>query len=187
MWILMVVLAVLAGGAVVLYNRLVQMRERVDASWADIDVQLKRRHDLIPNLVETVKGYATHERDTLERVIQARNAAMTARGPDEQGRAESALASSLRSIFALSEAYPDLKANQNFRQLQDSLTSLEDHIQRARSTYNRYVRDYNTSTRQVPTDLVATAFAFRAREVFEIGEAERAAPQVNFSEGKGTH
>ena len=186
MWILLVVLAVLAG-AVVLYNRLVQMRERVDASWADIDVQLKRRHDLIPNLVETVKGYATHERDTLERVIQARNAAMTARGPDEQGRAEGALANSLRSIFALSEAYPDLKANQNFRQLQDSLASLEDHIQRARSTYNTYVRDYNTSTRQVPTNLVATAFGFRAREFFEIGEAERAAPQVRFSEGEATH
>jgi LemA protein len=160
------------------------MREQVDASWSDIDVQLKRRHDLVPNLVETVKGYATHERDTLERVIRARNAAMSAQGPEERGKAESALSGGLRSIFALSESYPDLKANQNFRQLQDSLSGLEDHIQRARSQYNGVVKDYNTASRQVPTNLVANAFGFRPREFFEIGETERAVPQVRFSAGE---
>jgi LemA protein len=179
-WFFLGVLAVLALG-VVLYNGLVQMRERVDASWSDIDVQLKRRHDLVPNLVETVKGYATHERDTLERVIQARNAAMSAQGPEDRARAENALTSTLRSIFALSESYPDLKANENFRQLQDSLAQLENAIQRARTGYNAMVRDYNTRTRQIPTNLVATAFGFHAREFFEIDEAEKVAPQVRFS------
>ncbi|MSR23222.1 MAG: LemA family protein [Gemmatimonadetes bacterium] len=183
MWILLVALAVLAAG-VLFYNRLVRMREQVDASWSDIDVQLKRRHDLVPNLVETVKGYAAHERETLERVIQARNAATSAQGPEERAKSENALSTSLRSIFALSEAYPELKANQNFLQLQSSLAGLEDQIQRARSTYNTVVRDYNTNIRQTPTNLVAKTFGFGAREFFEIDEGERAAPQVRFTHGE---
>jgi LemA protein len=183
---LMFVILVLGLGAIVvlaavaMYNGLVRMREQVDASWSNIDVELKRRHDLIPNLVETVKGYATHEKSTLEGVIRARNAAISANGPAETAAAENALSGALRQIFALSEAYPDLKANQNFLQLQGQLSQVEDQIQRARSAYNAGVRDYNTKTRQVPTNLIATAFGFDAREFFEIEEEARAAPQVKF-------
>jgi LemA protein len=180
LWILLVLLAIFAVG-ILLYNGLVRMRQQVEASWADIDVQLKRRHDLVPNLVETVKGYATHESGTLERVIQARNAAMSAQGPGKQAEAENILTSTLRSLFALSESYPQLKADQNFRQLQQTLADLEDHIQRARRYYNAVVRDYNTRTQQVPTSIIATAFGFEEREFFEIDDGERAAPQVRFS------
>jgi len=184
MWIsLLVVLglaAVVVLAVVSMYNGLVRMREQADASWSDIDVQLKRRHDLIPNLVETVKGYATHEKTTLEGVIRARNAAVAANGPAEAAAAENALSGALRQIFALSEAYPDLKANQNFLQLQGQLSQAEDQIQRARSTYNAVVRDYNTKTRQIPTNLIATAFGFDPREFFEIEEEARAVPQVKF-------
>jgi LemA protein len=182
MWILIVLglVAVVVLAVVAMYNGLVRLREQVDASWSNIDVELKRRHDLIPNLVETVKGYATHEQITLERVIQARNAALSAKGPAETAAAENVLTGALRQIFALSEAYPDLKANQNFLQLQGQLSQVEDQIQRARSTYNGVVRDYNTKIRQIPTNLIATAFGFDAREFFEIEEEARAAPQVKF-------
>ncbi|MEX1258853.1 MAG: LemA family protein [Gemmatimonadota bacterium] len=182
MWILIVLglAAVVVLAVVAMYNGLVRLREQVDASWSNIDVELKRRHDLIPNLVETVKGYATHEQTTLERVIQARNAALSAKGPAETAAAENVLTGALRQIFALSEAYPDLKANQNFLQLQGQLSQVEDQIQRARSTYNGVVRDYNTKIRQIPTNLIATAFGFDAREFFEIEEEARAAPQVKF-------
>lgn len=182
MWILIVLglAAVVVLAVVAMYNGLVRLREQVDASWSNIDVELKRRHDLIPNLVETVKGYATHEQTTLERVIQARNAALSATGPAETAAAENVLTGALRQIFALSEAYPDLKANQNFLQLQGQLSQVEDQIQRARSTYNGVVRDYNTKIRQIPTNLIATAFGFDAREFFEIEEEARAAPQVKF-------
>ncbi len=180
MWILLVLVALLVVG-VLLYNGLVRMREQADASWSDIDVQLKRRYDLIPNLVETVKGYATHEQGTLERVIQARNAAMSAEGPGKQGPAENMLTGTLRSLFALAEAYPDLKADKNFGQLQDTLADLEDQIQRARRYYNAVVRDYNTRTQQIPTNLIATAFGFHAREFFEIDDEEKAAPEVRFT------
>lgn len=188
MWILIVLIA-LALGIGLMYNGLVRLREQVDAAWSDIDVQLKRRHDLIPNLVETVKGYASHERETLESVIRARQSAMGAQGPEERAGAENMLTGALRSIFALSEAYPDLKANQNFQELQKTLSDLEDHIQRARRYYNAVVRDYNTKTRTVPSNIVANAFGFRAREFFEIEESARATPQVNFgggSSGGGT-
>mgnify|MGYP001348961742 CR=1 FL=1 len=179
MWILVVVLIVLAGG-IVLYNGLVRMRERVEASWADIDVQLKRRHDLVPNLVETVKGYATHEQTTLERVIQARNAAVSAEGPAKQAEAENVLSGALRSLFALSEAYPQLRADTSFAQLQETLAHLEDQIQQARRYYNAVVRDYNTRTQQVPTSLLATAFGFHQEDFFEIDDAEKAVPRVRF-------
>ncbi|MEX0856042.1 MAG: LemA family protein [Gemmatimonadota bacterium] len=180
---LLIVVAVLVALVLIgvgMYNGLVRMREQVDAAWSNIDVELKRRHDLIPNLVETVKGYATHEKATLESVIQARNAAMSAQGPADRAAAENMLTGALKSIFALSEAYPDLKANQNFRELQTALSTVEDHIQRARSSYNNGVQQYNTKVRQVPTNLIATAFGFDVREFFEIEEEARAVPQVKF-------
>jgi LemA protein len=182
MWILLALLLVIIFG-VVIYNGLVKLREQVDAAWSDIDVQLKRRHDLIPNLVETVKGYATHEQTTLERVIQARSQAMTAQGPEDRGEAEQALNGALRSIFALSEAYPDLKANRSFLDLQENLSDTENQIERARRYYNAVVRDYNTKIRQIPSNVVATAFRFQPREFFEIDAGERAAPRLDLGTG----
>lgn len=174
-----VVAAAVAG--VLMYNGLVRSREEVDASWSNVDVELRRRHDLIPNLVETVKGYAAHEKSTLEAVIAARNAATSAQGPAERGRAENALSGALRSFLALAEAYPDLKANTNFLDLQHRLSQVETQIQQARSTFNERVRVYNTRVRSVPWNLVARAFGFDAREFFEIEEAAvRAAPKVQF-------
>jgi LemA protein len=183
MWILLVVLALVAMGVILIYNGLVKLREQVDASWSDIDVQLKRRHDLIPNLVSTVQGYASHERETLEAVIQARNQAMGAQGPEARAEAENQLTGTLRSLFALSESYPQLRANENFLDLQRNLQQLEDAIQRARRYYNAVVRDYNTKIRSVPSNLVANAFSFRPREFFEIDEGERSVPRVDFGSG----
>ncbi|TVR52400.1 MAG: LemA family protein [Gemmatimonadales bacterium] len=185
MWILLVVLALVVMGVILIYNGLVKLREQVDASWSDIDVQLKRRHDLIPNLVSTVQGYASHERETLEAVIQARNQAMGAQGPEARAEAENQLTGTLRSLFALSESYPQLRANENFMDLQRNLQQLEDAIQRARRYYNAVVRDYNTKIRSVPSNLVANAFSFRPREFFEIEEGERSVPRVDFGSGGG--
>ena len=186
MWILLVVLALVVMGVILIYNGLVKLREQVDASWSDIDVQLKRRHDLIPNLVSTVQGYASHERETLEAVIQARNQAMGAQGPEARAEAENQLTGTLRSLFALSESYPQLRANENFMDLQRNLQQLEDAIQRARRYYNAVVRDYNTKIRSVPSNLVANAFSFRPREFFEIEEGERSVPRVDFGSGGGS-
>ena len=166
--------------AVAIYNSLVKLREQVDAAWADIDVQLKRRHNLIPNLVETVKGYAGHESDTLEKVIQARSAAMSATGPVAQGAAENMLTGALKSIFALSEAYPQLQAAEGFRDLQQSLQEMENGIQQARRYYNAVVRDFNTKIAQIPSNIIAKAGRFTKKEFFEIEEAERAVPKVDF-------
>jgi len=166
--------------AVLMYNSLVRLREQAEAAWADIDVQLKRRYDLIPNLVETVKGYASHEKETLERVIQARSTAMAAQGPAAQGAAENMLTGALKSIFALAEAYPQLQASGGFRDLQASLQAIEEAIQNARRYYNAVVRDYNTRIAQVPTNLIAQAFRFAKKEFFEIEEAEREVPKVEF-------
>jgi LemA protein len=179
MWV-PIVLALIVLFTVLIYNRLVKLREQGDAAWADIDVQLKRRHDLIPNLVETVKGYAGHERDTLEAVISARSAAMSAQGPAAQGQAENMLTGALKSLFALSESYPDLKAAENFLDLQTTLADLEDHIQQARRYYNAVIRDYNTKIGQIPSNIVARTFGFKEREFFETAEAERAVPEVDF-------
>lgn len=178
LWIL--ILAGVSVVAVVIYNSLVKLRERADAAWADIDVNLKRRHDLIPNLVETVKGYASHEKETLEKVVQARNAAMAAQGPAAQGQAENMLTGALKSIFALSEAYPDLQAAGGFRDLQESLQEVENGIQQARRYYNAVVRDFNTRIAQVPSNLIAQAFRFTKKEFFEIDEIEREVPKVDF-------
>jgi len=179
MWPLLIVLA-LAVWLVVMYNGLVQLRESAEAAWADIDVQLKRRYDLIPNLVETVKGYATHEQETLEKVIQARNRAMGAQGPAAKAEAEGMLAGALKNLFALSEAYPQLKAASNFRDLQESLQEVENGLSNARRYYNAVVRDLNTRVQTFPTVFVARSFGFTQREFFEIDESDRAVPKVSF-------
>lgn len=179
MWELIVVAALFVGG-IAIYNSLVKLRETADAAWADVDVQLKRRYDLIPNLVETTRGYAGHEKDTLEAVVQARSRAMNSSGPADRAEAEGMLTGALKSLFALSEAYPDLRASENFQQLQGTLAALEDDIQKARRYYNAVVRDYNTRVGQVPTNLVARSFGFREREFFELDDGERAVPRVSF-------
>lgn len=177
-------LAVLALLLVGIYNSLVALRNRAAGAWADIDVQLKRRHDLVGNLVETVKGYATHERQTLEQVIEARNRAAGAAGsggPREAGQAENFLTAQLRTVFALAEAYPDLKANQNFQELQRSLESLETEIQNARRYYNAVVRDFNTKIQSVPAVFVARPLGFTERDFFELSDAAEAkVPKVQF-------
>lgn len=183
MWELIVV-AVLVFGGVAIYNSLVKLRETADAAWADVDVQLKRRYDLIPNLVETVRGYAGHEKDTFEAVVQARSRAMASSGPAERAQAEGMLTNALKSLFALSEGYPELRASENFQQLQGTLSRLEDDIQKARRYYNAVIRDYNTRVGQVPTNLVARSFGFREREFFEVDEGERAVPRVSFGDGE---
>ena len=178
-WFLLVLVVVVIWG-VMAYNGLVRLRERVDGSWSDIDVQLKRRYDLIPNLVETVKGYASHEKDTLEAVINARNRAMNASGPAAQGQAENMLTGALKSLFALSEAYPELQAAGGFRVLQGQLSEIEEQVSQARRYYNAVVRDYNTKTKSIPTNIIANMGGFRDREFFEMDEGEREAPKVDF-------
>jgi LemA protein len=182
----------IAGGAVALllliviaiYNRLVNRQVETHNAWSQIDVQLKRRYDLIPNLVETVKGYAGHEKETLERVIQARNQAFQARGPAEVAAAENVLTGALRSLFAVAEAYPDLKANQNFLGLQEELTSTENKIGFARQHYNDVVSQYNTALMRFPGNIVGGLFGFRVAEFFQLESAEaaavRQAPKVKF-------
>ena len=182
-WIVLGVIVVVVAWIVMIYNQLVAMRQRVGQAFADVDVQLKLRHDLIPNLVETVKGYAAHERGTLEEVVKARNAAMTAQGPAQQAAAENMLSGALRQLFALSEAYPDLKANQNFQQLQAELSDVENKIAASRRFFNNAVQEYNTGIQQFPAALFAAALGFSQRTFFDVGE-ERAvvekAPQVKF-------
>src|SRR6201991_2281059 len=159
-WIVVGVIVVLLLWIMMIYNGLVAMRQRVGQSFADVDVQLKLRHDLIPNLVETVKGYAAHERGTLEAVVQARNSAMTAQGPAQQAQAENQLSGALRQLFALSEAYPDLKANQNFQQLQTELSDIENKLAAARRFFNNAVQEYNTGIQNFPAVLFASALGF---------------------------
>jgi LemA protein len=182
-WIVLGVIVVLALWIVSIYNGLVAMRQRVGQAFADIDVQLKQRHDLIPNLVETVKGYAAHERGTLEAVIQARNTAMAAQGPAQQAAAENMLSGALRQLFALSEAYPNLKANTNFQELQAELTDIENKLAAARRFFNNSVQEYNTGIQQFPAALFAGMFGFTPREFFDVGEERKTldqAPQVKF-------
>ncbi|MGD9922744.1 MAG: LemA family protein [Pseudorhodoplanes sp.] len=182
----LIVLAVIGGliaWAISIYNGLVAMRQRVSQAFADIDVQLKQRHDLVPNLVETVKGYATHERETLDAVVKARNAAIAAQGPAAQGAAENVLSGALRQLFALAEAYPDLKANTNFQQLQTELADIENKIAAVRRFFNNAVQEYNTAIESFPAVLVAGSLGFHKREFFDLGEARPAleqAPQVKF-------
>ncbi|MFO7300493.1 MAG: LemA family protein [Actinomycetes bacterium] len=164
-----------------IYNRLVVARNRVDNAWAQVEVQLKRRYDLIPNLVETVKGYASHERATFEAVTQARAAAQSASGPAEQAQAEGILTQALRQLFAVAEAYPELRASENFMSLQGDLTDTENKIQVSRQIYNDTVLTYNNLIQQVPTNFVASMFGFTAREYFEAGDEAQQAPRVDFS------
>ena len=182
-WIVLAVVGLIVLWAIFSYNRLVSLREQVRAGWAQIDVLLKRRHDLIPNLVETVKGYAAHERDTHERVVNARNAAVAARGSGGPvSQAEGALSGALRQLFALAEAYPDLKANTNFAELQRELANTENQISHQRQQYNATVAAYNTSMLSFPNNLIAGPFGFTAQPFFEIQDAaQREAPQVKFA------
>ncbi len=177
---------IIIGGIVLLwggltYNRLVRLRVRSEEAWRDIDTQLKRRWDLIPNLVETVKGYASHESKVFEQVTLARSRAIDASGPREQAEAEEGLRGALKSLFAVVEAYPELKANQNFLGLQQTLEQVEDAIQRSRRYYNAVVRDLNTMIQVFPRNIIANLFRFREREFYALpGEEERAAPRVRF-------
>ena len=180
-WIILAVVVLVAIYVAIAYNGLVSLRNRIENAWAQIDVQLKRRYDLIPNLVETVKGYAAHERETLEAVIEARNTAMAAEGPHDQAAAENMISGALKSIFALSEAYPDLKANENFLNLQEELTGTEGRIAYARQFYNDTVFRYNTKIQSVPTNIIANQFSFDEREYFEVDEGSRENIQVDFT------
>jgi LemA protein len=176
------ILAIVALAVIVIYNGLVRLNVQAGNAWADIDVQLKRRHDLIPNVVETVKGYASHERQTLEAVITARNRAVSvqASGPAERGQAEGVLTGALRGLFALAESYPQLRAAENFGQLQSTLSQIEEAVQSARRYYNAVVRDLNTRIQQFPSNIVAGMFGFKTRDFFEVPDTERAVPQVKF-------
>ncbi len=169
---------------VMIYNRLVALRQTTRQAWGDIDVQLKQRHDLVPNLVETVKGYASHESETLERVVAARQQAVDANSTKELAQAENMLSGALRQLFALSEAYPDLKANQNFLSLQNELADLENKIAAARRFFNNAVAEYNTAIEQFPAVVLANSFGFKEEEFFEVAASERAkveaAPNVKF-------
>ncbi|MFH0778931.1 MAG: LemA family protein [Candidatus Eisenbacteria bacterium] len=181
-WILFIILAVLVFGLISIYNSLVRLRKRCDNGWAQIDVQLKRRYDLIPNLIETAKGYLKHEREVLENVTKARQQAIDASGVKDQAKAENFLTSTLRSLFAVAESYPDLKANQNMLALHEELTSTENKISFARQHYNDCVLAYNTSTETVPSNIIAGTFGFKPREFFEIEDlGQREAPKVSFS------
>jgi len=182
-WIFLGIIGFLVLSLVFIYNGLVTLRQRVNQAFADIDVQLKQRHDLIPNLIETVKGYAAHERGTLDAVIKARNSAMAAQTPGQVAAAENQLTGALRGLIALSESYPDLKANANFQQLQSELSDLENKIAAARRFFNNAVQEYNTGIQQFPAVLLAGPTGFTQKEFFDLG-AERAtagqAPQVKF-------
>ena len=179
--IFFVVVAVIVVFAVATYNRLVGLRQRSEEAWSDIDVQLKRRTDLVPNLVETVKGYASHERKTFEEVSRWRSAALSAGTPEARAQAENQLTQALRQLFAVAEAYPELKANQNFQQLQSSLGEIEEAVQNARRYYNAVVRDLNTAIESFPSNFVATTFQFKKRPFFELDRPEeRQVPRVSF-------
>jgi len=181
-WIIVGIIVMAVLWAIMTYNGLVSLRQRCRQAFSDIDVQLKQRHDLIPNLVETVKGYASHEKGTLEAVINTRNRAMTATSPGEKAAAENMLSGTLKSLFALSEAYPQLRAIESFTSLQNSLSQIEDTVQNARRYYNAVVRDLNTKIQQFPTNIFAGMLGFKPREFFEVTSAtEREAPKVSFS------
>jgi len=175
LYIVLAIVVVVLIWVIFAFNHLVRMTQRAKEAWADIDVQLKRRYDLIPNLVETVKGYATHEKSAFENVTRARAAAMGASNIVEKGKAENALSSTLKSLFAVAEAYPELKANQNFLALQGELSDTENKIQAARRFYNTNVRDLNMAQQTFPSNIVAGAFNFASMEFFELGEEDRAA------------
>jgi LemA protein len=175
---ILVVIGLIIGG---MYNSLVQLRVRADNAWSDIDIQLKRRHDLIPNIVETVKGYAAHEKGTFENVARYRSAAMAATSAEDRAQAEGQLTQALRGLLAVAEAYPELKANAQFMSLQQQLSDMEDALQNSRRYYNAVVRDLNTKIQSFPTNIIAGMFNFQQRQFFEISDpTERAVPTVKF-------
>jgi LemA protein len=179
--VFLVVLVIIIALVIGLYNSLVQLRVRADSAWSDIDVQLKRRYDLIPNLVETVKGYAAHEKSTFENIAKWRSAAMSATAPADRAQAEGQLTMALKSLFAVAENYPQLRASENFTSLQNSLQQIEDAIQNARRYYNAVVRDFNTRMQVFPANMLAGPMGFKPRDFFELeAPAERQAPAVKF-------
>src|SRR6476619_567746 len=178
--IFLVILAVIAVVLIGRYNSLVQLRVRCDSAWSDIDVQLKRRHDLIPNLVETVKGYAAHEKGTFENIAKFRSQAMQATTPGDKAEAENQLSGALKSLFAVAENYPELKASEQFTQLQCSLSQTEDAIQNSRRYYNAVIRDLNTKIQSFPTNILAGMFGFQQKQVFEVAAADREPVAVKF-------
>mgnify|MGYP000687678877 CR=1 FL=1 len=180
LWIVLGIVVVLFLIAILLYNRLVVLRNKKDNEWAQIDVQLKRRADLIPNLVETVKGYAKHESSTFEEVIQARNSLVSAKTPEEEIKKNNELTNAISKLFALAENYPDLKANQNFLSLQNDLKETEDKISMARQFYNDTVLTYNNQVEMVPTNIIASMFGFKKAAFFEVDESEKSVPKVSF-------
>ena len=179
-FVVLAIVVLVAMFAALIYNRLVRLRNKVEEAWAQIDVQLQRRHDLIPNLVNTVKGYAAHEKSTLEEVTAARTAAVAAQGAEAAGKSEEALTAALGRLFALAENYPDLKADQNFRHLQEELSDTEDKVAFARQYYNDNVREWNTRIASVPDNLVAGLMRAQKAEYFELEGGAGAAPQVSF-------
>lgn len=179
---LIIIVVVLALYVMLAYNGLVQLKIRSEEAWSDIDVQLKRRYDLIPNLIQTVKGYAKHEKEVFEKVTEARTAAMSAKGIKGQEQAENQLTAALKSVFAVAEAYPDLKASDNFGKLQDELADTENKIEAARRFYNANVRDLNTKIKSFPSNLIANSLHFETKQLFETATTERANPKVNFEE-----
>ena len=180
LWIVLAVVAVVVVWIIAAFNSLVVLKNRAKEAWSDIDVQLKRRYDLIPNLVETVKGYATHERELFEKVTKARASAMSAQGAKEKAGAENMLSDTLKSLFAVSENYPDLKASTNFLELQRELSDTEDKIQAARRFYNTNVRDLSIKIETFPTNIIASSFGFKQMELFEAAGAEKEAVKVKF-------
>lgn len=182
LYVLIAIVAVVALFAIAVYNSLITLRNKVDEGWSDIDTQLKRRWDLIPNMVETVKGYAKHEEKVFTQVTEARSMAMQAKTPEEHAKAENMLTSTLKSLFAVAENYPELKANQNFMDLQATLREVEEHIQMSRRYYNGTVRDFNTKLQVFPNNIIAGFLGFKKRDFFEIEEEERKNVKVSFSE-----
>ncbi len=180
-WILVVVIAVILFGVIAIFNRLVGLKNRTDEAWSDIDVQLKRRYDLIPNLIETVKGYAKHEKELFEKVTQARTEAMKSKGLVDKAKAENQITEALKSVFAVAENYPNLKANENFVELQKEVTDTEDKIQASRRFYNANVRDLNIAIESFPSNVVAGVFGYKKRELFELEDVgERKNVEVKF-------
>jgi LemA protein len=179
-WVILAIVVVILVFVIGMYNGLVQLRVRADSAWSDIDVQLKRRHDLIPNLVETVKGYAAHEKGTFENIAKYRSMAMQATTPADKAVAENQLSGALKSLFAVAESYPELKASEEFTQLQGSLSQTEDAIQNSRRYYNAVVRDLNTRIQSFPNNILAGMFGFQLRQFFEVAEADREPVAVKF-------
>ena len=184
-FVVLIVVILLVLWIVGSYNSLIKFRNRAQEAWGDIDVQLKRRYDLIPNLIETVKAYTKHERDTLEAVTKARTAAMSAKSPEAKGQAENMITEALKSIFAVAENYPELKASDNYRQLQDELTDTEDKIEAARRFYNGNVRDLNTALQTFPTNIIGSSFHLEPMNLFSATDPEREVPKVSFTDSDG--